>query len=101
MNGYQSNERKGNNVQNVSKTGGIEFSDFSRMAKDELILCKMCNQSPMTLPTSAGCGHFFCYYCIAGNIDAVAGEGFSCPVCDFLLKKKNICLHSSSNNNGW
>ena len=80
----------------------VQYKDSNRkhniIQKQPLLECKICKESPIILPSSAGCGHYFCYYCIAANLGAVGDEGFACPVCGMYLKKEKMNLPTSVRN---
>ena len=74
------------------------FSKHNMTSKENSLQCQICKESPIILPTSGGCGHYFCYYCIASNLEAVGDEGFTCPVCSKYLKKDNMNFPGSVRN---
>ena len=76
---------------------GESLNSFSDISRDILENCIICKQSPIILPTSGGCRHFFCYYCIAGNVEAASGGSYQCPKCEASLTKENLCSHTSVN----
>ena len=74
---------------------GESLNSFNDISREILENCIICKQSPIILPTTGGCLHFFCYYCIAGNVEAASGESYQCPKCEAPLKKENLCFHTS------
>ena len=94
ISGYNSNTKKEETFQIVRQSGSRHLN-LQDIPKEKLLNCKICKQSPIILPSSGGCGHYFCYYCLAGNIEAVGGDNFPCPVCGIHLNKENLITLSS------
>ena len=61
-----------------------------QIPRNKLLRCNICKQSPIVLPTAAGCEHYFCYYCITATLISTSGEDFLCPDCKSQLKKEYI-----------
>jgi len=76
---------------------GETFNSFKDISREILDNCIICKQSPIILPTAGGCRHFFCYYCIAGHVEATSGGSYQCPKCGAPLTKENLCFHTSFN----
>ena len=73
---------------------GESLNSFNDISREILRYCMICKQSPIISPTAGGCRHFFCYYCIAGNVEAATGGSYQCPKCEAPLTKENLCFHA-------
>jgi len=76
---------------------GERKENLNGISAEVLKECKICKQSPIILPSTGGCGHYYCYYCISGNIVASSEKFFLCPECNFPLTKENLCFQTSVN----
>ena len=54
----------------IRHMSGERNENFNKISNEVLKECKMCKQSPIILPSTGGCGHYYCYYCISGNLEA-------------------------------
>ena len=81
-------------IQNIT---GEKIENFDKISNEVLKECKICKQSPIILPSTGGCGHYYCYFCISGNIEAASEKSFLCLVCNFPLTKENLCFQTSFN----
>ena len=89
-----------NNEENTFEVGhgsGKRNEKLNQASKEMMLHCTICKQSPMILPATGGCGHYYCYYCIAGNFEASTGSTFCCPECNSQLKREQWCFPASTN----
>ena len=76
---------------------GERKENLNKISNEVLKKCKICKQSPIILPSTGGCGHYYCYYCISGNLEASSEKSFICPECNSPLTKENVCFQTSIN----
>ena len=79
-----------NTSSNIISHTGKGHGDPEKIPRNKLLRCNICKQSPIVLPTAAGCDHYFCYYCITATLISTSGEDFLCPDCSSQLKKEYI-----------
>lgn len=60
---------------------------------DVLSPCGYCEKTPV-LPSHPGCGHVYCYYCLAANLEA--DRNFSCLVCGHMSSDGKLILVTGS-----
>lgn len=84
--------------QRLSKTKDEEVStqgaDKVIRKADVSAPCAYCEQVPPVLPCHLGCGHVYCYYCLAANLES--DPNFACLICGYL--KSDRCLILISGN---
>ena len=93
---FVSNNNEENTFE-VRHGSGERNENVTRASKKMMLHCTICKQSPMILPATGGCGHYFCYYCICGNLEANMGSTFSCPECNAQLTREKLCFPASAN----
>ena len=79
-----------NTASKITSESRKGFVGPEKIPRKKLLRCNICKQSPIVLPTAAGCDHYFCYYCITATLISTSGEDFLCPDCNSQLKREYI-----------
>ncbi len=66
---------------------GLEGQGFEPSTSDLSQDCEICRFPPV-LPTRAGCGHSFCYFCIKSSLGNFGD--FRCPICNQTLSEAKL-----------